>query len=162
MGANFKKGKKGIEKKIEGRKSELIFVIFIIVIYLAIFVLSSQGILETRKMTRVVENSIIAKYLMPWKVGTLYLSVRQWAHIYEYFFLGVAVQACVLRKNIRKVPVGLLLLFLFSILDQMHKMIVPGREFDIFDLILDCVGYTFGTVLVVIILLVLSRKNKVV
>lgn len=95
MGANFKKG-----IKIKRLKNKLMFVIFIIGIYLAIFVLLSRGILETRKRTRVLENFIMAKYFMPWKVGTLYLSVR-------------------------------LVSLLFSILDQMHKMIVLGREFDV-------------------------------
>lgn len=72
---------------------------------------------------------------------------RRAAHVVEYLVVGaLSALTAVLWLGERLLPrvlVALTLGFCFvaSLLDQTHRLFVPGREFDAFDLALDAAGY---------------------
>ena len=72
---------------------------------------------------------------------------RRAAHVAEYLAVGaLSALSAVLWLGERLLPrvlVALTLGFCFvaSLLDQTHRLFVPGREFDAFDLTLDAAGY---------------------
>lgn len=77
-------------------------------------------------------------------VGT---NVRRVAHTVEFFFVGLfasVIVACFSRRPwsvcSRCVPV-LLFCAACSVGDQVHKIFVPGRHFDVIDLGFDAAGY---------------------
>lgn len=87
-------------------------------------------------------------------------SVRQWAHVAEFFVLGILFTggAVLLHIGFRRegrlrlhVPVLASLAFCVfnSLFDQTHKLFVPGREFDVRDLGFDALGYLTAIALVV-------------
>lgn len=72
---------------------------------------------------------------------------RRAAHVAEYLVVGVlSALTAVLWLGERLPPRVLVVLtlgfcFAASLLDQTHRLFVPGREFDAFDLALDAAGY---------------------
>lgn len=87
-------------------------------------------------------------------VGT---NVRRVAHTVEFFFVGLfasVVVVCFSRRPwsvcSRCVPV-LLFCAVCSVGDQVHKIFVPGRHFDVIDLGFDAAGYVTAMLLVLLV-----------
>lgn len=78
------------------------------------------------------------------------LTIRRLAHIAEFAALGIAASVvCVMALG---PTMGAWLLsagasLLASLLDELHKVFVPGRHFDPADLVLDAAGYLPATAL---------------
>lgn len=86
-------------------------------------------------------------------VGT---NVRRVAHTVEFFFVGLFASVIVVCFSRRPwsvcsscVPV-LLFCAACSVGDQVHKIFVPGRHFDVIDLGFDAVGYVTAMLLVLL------------
>ena len=86
-------------------------------------------------------------------VGT---NVRRVAHTVEFFFVGLfasVVVVCFSRRPwsvcSRCLPV-LLFCAACSVGDQVHKIFVPGRHFDVIDLGFDAAGYVTAMLLVLL------------
>lgn len=81
-------------------------------------------------------------------------SFRRFAHIIEFGAVGLfaALSALLLlgdRFSLRQLAAGCLVFcMLNSLLDQLHKLFVPGREFDVIDLGLDAIGYALAISLI--------------
>lgn len=81
-------------------------------------------------------------------------SFRRFAHIIEFGAVGLfaALSALLLlgdRFSLHQLAAGCLGFCMFnSLLDQLHKLFVPGREFDVIDLGLDAIGYTLAISLI--------------
>ena len=73
------------------------------------------------------------------------IGIRHWAHVAEFGVLGVfvALSAWFAMKPrlVRAGGVSLAICAACSLLDQCHKLFVPGRHFDGFDLAMDALGY---------------------
>ena len=82
------------------------------------------------------------------------IAIRRVGHIIEYFALGVAAAI-----SIKKKIFALLLCLCISIGDQVIKMYVPGRHFDLFDLPFDAAGYVTGILLVTVICLIGGKRE---
>lgn len=87
-------------------------------------------------------------------VGT---NVRRVAHTVEFFFVGLFASVIVVCFSKRPwsvcsrcVPV-LLFCAACSVGDQVHKIFVPGRHFDIIDLGFDAAGYVSAMLLVLLV-----------
>ena len=78
-----------------------------------------------------------------------YILVRKFAHSVEYLLMGVASSFSFLVWG-RKRPYLLAVVFcaVVSICDQLSKIVVPGREFDITDIPFDVMGYLIGIIFV--------------
>lgn len=86
-------------------------------------------------------------------VGT---NVRRVAHTVEFFFVGLFASVVVVCFSGRPwsvcsrcVPV-LLFCAVCSVGDQVHKIFVPGRHFDVIDLGFDAAGYVTAMLLVLL------------
>lgn len=84
-------------------------------------------------------------------------NVRRVAHTVEFFFVGMfasVIVVCFSRRPwsvcSRCVPV-LLFCAACSVGDQVHKIFVPGRHFDVIDLGFDAVGYVSAMLLVLLV-----------
>lgn len=84
-------------------------------------------------------------------------NVRRVAHTVEFFFVGLfasVIVVCFSRRPLsvcsRCVPV-LLFCAACSVGDQVHKIFVPGRHFDMIDLGFDAAGYVSAMLLVLLV-----------
>ena len=81
-------------------------------------------------------------------VGT---NVRRVAHTVEFFFVGLFASVVVVCFSRRPWSVCVLLFCAAcSVGDQVHKIFVPGRHFDVIDLGFDAAGYVTAMLLVLL------------
>lgn len=83
-------------------------------------------------------------------------NIRRVAHTVEFFFVGLfasLVAVCLDKRvpitRLRCVPV-LAFCAVCSVGDQVHKIFVPGRHFDMIDLCFDAAGYVVAMLLVLL------------
>ena len=84
-------------------------------------------------------------------------NIRRVAHTVEFFFVGLFASLAAVCLNKRVPPTRLrcvpLLAFcaVCSVGDQVHKIFVPGRHFDMIDLGFDAAGYVVAMLLVLLV-----------
>lgn len=84
-------------------------------------------------------------------------NIRRVAHTVEFFFVGLFASAtvaclgeCLPCARFRYV-LALLFCAVCSVGDQVHKIFVPGRHFDMIDLGFDAAGYVVAVLLVLLV-----------
>ena len=84
-------------------------------------------------------------------------NIRRVAHTVEFFFVGLfaSLAAVCLDKRVPPTRLRCVPLLAFcavcSVGDQVHKIFVPGRHFDMIDLGFDAVGYVTAMLLVLLV-----------
>ena len=90
-------------------------------------------------------------------------NIRRLAHTVEYFFVGLFASLAVVCLDKRVSPTRLwrvsVLAFcvVCSVGDQVHKIFVPGRHFDVVDLGFDAAGYIAAMLLVLLAAVLVQR-----
>lgn len=84
-------------------------------------------------------------------------NIRRVAHTVEFFFVGLfssAATVC-LGEHLLRTRLRCLLVLIFCVVcsvgDQVHKIFVPGRHFDVVDLGFDAAGYIVAMLLVLLV-----------
>ena len=84
-------------------------------------------------------------------------TIRRVAHTVEFFFVGLFASTtvaclgeCLSYARLRCVPL-LAFCAVCSVGDQVHKIFVPGRHFDMIDLGFDAAGYVVAMLLVLLV-----------
>lgn len=92
-------------------------------------------------------------------------NIRRVAHTVEFFFVGLFASAtaaclgeCLPCARFRYV-VALLFCAVCSVGDQVHKIFVPGRHFDMIDLGFDAAGYVVAVLLVLLAAALVQRAT---
>lgn len=92
-------------------------------------------------------------------------NIRRVAHTVEFFFVGLFASATVACLDKRVSPTRLwrvsVLAFcvVCSVGDQVHKIFVPGRHFDVVDLGFDAAGYIAAMLLVLLAAVLVQRAT---
>lgn len=80
---------------------------------------------------------------------SFYILVRKFAHSMEYLVTGVTSSFfCLVWGKKRPYLMAIVFCAVVSICDQLSKIVVPGREFDITDIPFDVMGYLIGILFV--------------
>ena len=98
----------------------------------------------------------------PYSSYELSMSIRDWlsdhgldieygvlrtdAHIVEYFIFGLALALFVKSRELNMI-ISVIMGFMFGVLDELVKILLPGREFGTGDLIRDFVGVGLAVVM---------------
>ena len=92
-------------------------------------------------------------------------NIRRVAHTVEFFFVGLFASAtaaclgeCLPCARFRYV-LALLFCAVCSVGDQVHKIFVPGRHFDMIDLGFDAAGYVIAMLLVLLAAALVQRAT---
>ena len=140
--------------------------VFIIMI---IFALTLQSPEKTGTLSMGVQEAVVStvsnvgidrkKAIQCWWYN--FSNFRKLAHIVEYFPLGisVAIPFSLIHKK-KQIMFSFFTCSIVSLVDQILKGILPTREFDEKDLILDLLGYAMGILLTVIFIKIGSEKKK--
>lgn len=90
-------------------------------------------------------------------------NIRRVAHTVEFFFVGLFASAAVACLG-ERLPCArfryvfvLLFCIVCSVGDQVHKIFVPGRHFDVIDLGFDAAGYVTAMLLVLLAAVLVQR-----
>lgn len=135
-------------------------------ILVAIFCLTAQDVTETSLLSSAAER-LLSTLVAPDaanEAGTptwAGLTIRQLAHIAEFAALGLAAGFAVpffaRELSVRTWAGSVALCAVASFLDQVHKLYVPGRHFDGFDLVLDAGGYVVAVTVAHLVLTLTSK-----
>lgn len=118
----------------------------------AVFALTEQTAQETTSLSDAVVR-FLHNMLLPFSAGwdhTVYMRVswlvRKLAHTAEFFVVGLFAAAAGIAWTgdghaDRAHRFALRFSVIASLCDQLHKLFVPGREFDVLDLVFDALGY---------------------
>lgn len=93
-------------------------------------------------------------------------NIRRVAHTVEFFFVGLfsAVTAACLGGRILRTRLRCFLVPLFCVVcsvgDQVHKIFVPGRHFDVVDLGFDAAGYIVAMLLVLLVAMLVASLAR--
>ena len=121
---------------------------------LLIFGLTFQNRAGSKQLTEntqaVIENVVNSPVKTNW--WNNYILMRKLGHIPEYFLLGLS-SVIALRKWWKA---GMLCVAV-SLMDQIVKWILPGREFDFVDMPFDLIGYLVGILVMAIVLRIRNR-----
>lgn len=125
---------------------KIINILLVIIWMIVIFSFSNQKATDSSKLSDgIIRNTIskiinddseevIEKYTKP---------VRKTAHFSIYLVLGFLVLNC-FKINKRNIIYTVLICFLYSISDEIHQMFIDGRSSEIFDVLIDTIGSSFG------------------
>ena len=89
-----------------------------------------------------------------WSLGFASWVARKVVHTVEFFPVGLLMALAAYnlpqaqRPSRNKVLAAVVVIcFACSLGDQVHKMVVPGREFDALDMCFDALGYVLGALI---------------
>ena len=142
----------------------------------AIFFLTFQSSEDSLKITEIVQDTVYhiddsklsgeqvpnqfnssetrSAYLMEiWK------EMRRYAHILEYFSLGVSAAWMFLEFSQHFYIKAVAISMLVSFIDQVIKFFLPTREFEFGDLFFDFIGYSLGAGMVYLIYKVAKKPR---
>ena len=132
------------------RYKEIISWILVVIWMIIIYYLSSQSATVSSdvsfKITDVVYQ-LLNNVFNNIKVETLDSFIRNLAHFALYFVLGILLLNALYYNNLDKrnnVFIALLICASYSISDEIHQIFVPGRAFQISDIIIDILGSLTG------------------
>ena len=124
-----------------------------------------QNINDNAKLSEGVRESLIRVYdWLGLDSSTAWwndqLSVRRLGHILEYVLLGIASGIAFIEAHRTRGILNAIGLCLFiSVVDQVIKIFVPVRHFDVIDIGYDLIGAGLGIVLVTAVGLIVERKR---
>lgn len=87
-----------------------------------------------------------------------YYALRHNIHILEYFVVGLIIFG--FSKTMKwKLWIGTIVSVLIATIDECIKHFIPGREFDVSDLIRDWIGIAIACIVAGVILVVKDRRG---
>lgn len=157
-------------EKIKHKRRLLIYLLITLAIMVAIFVFSSQDGNESGSFSDGFLKSLIGDFLSeilpPLTDKGFDYDIRKYAHMFEYFCLGVSSfllfsEVFFERPNMLiKTPLtSLAFCFIYACSDEFHQRFVPGRAGRFIDVGVDSVGY-FCAVLIMLLAFILYRQFK--
>ena len=132
----------------------------------AIFYLSAQDENVSSGMSEGFLETLIGRFfgkILPSLTNEgVYHDIRKYAHIFEYFCLGVT--SCLffcelILKSLVSASVSTVFCLLYACSDEWHQTFVPGRSGQISDVCVDFIGIAIG-VLAETLLCAAKKKNK--
>ena len=144
------------------RMAALVAIACALVVAVAIFALTEQAPETTSAESGFVNNLLVGLF---GDIPGIYdakselwfgIHIRHWAHTVEFGLLGLFVSIAALlatKKGSLALPAlaSIGICAICSLVDQCHKLFVPGRHFDWFDLVMDAAGYISATVIVIVV-----------
>lgn len=132
------------------RYKEIISWVLVVIWMMFIYYLSSQSATISSdvsfKITDVVYQ-LLNHVFDNLKIETLDSFIRNLAHFTMYFILGFLLLNALQYNNLHKrynLIITLLICIPYSISDEIHQIYVPGRAFQISDIVIDIVGSFTG------------------
>lgn len=137
-------------------------------VMVGIFILSSQNAEISAGLSESFLGTIIGRLLaaaLPKLTEKgIFNDIRKYAHIFEFFCLGMT--SCLFFTELKtpRILRGALYSVAFSVFyactDEFHQLFVPGRSGEVKDILIDTSGIVFGVMLTTLIVRIGKKKKK--
>ena len=155
--------------KIRKKTKLYIYGFLTLFVMAAIFYLSAQDTDASTHLSegflKTVIGNFLGRFLPNITDEGIYHDVRKYAHVFEYFCLGVT--SCLFynelilnRFNSALLSSGLS--FVYACSDEWHQTFVPGRSGQISDVFVDFTGIIIGVLTVTLLCVAIKNKNSTV
>ena len=116
--------------------------LFVVVIMFLIFGLSAQDAEESKELSDSIVSKII-QWLEVYIDGEL---IRKFAHMLEFAALSFCLRNAIFTtwETKKASVISLSVTILCAITDEIHQIFVPGRAFQLSDLLIDSAGAVMG------------------
>lgn len=149
-------------------KQIIIYSILTLTVMVMIFIFSAQnGDLSedvSHSFIMTVLGQFLEKILPPITGNGFEADIREYAHMFEYWCLGISLSLLLREVFVVKrwfaYPLAEVGCFLYACTDEFHQTFVPDRVGTFADVGVDAVGFTLGVGIVGIIELILWLKKK--
>ena len=120
-------------------------ILLVIAWMIFIFVMSNFNATESSNQSNFIVN-IISHLFNITNINLLTFIIRKLAHFTEYLILGILISNY-LNSYHKKIYLSTIICFVYAISDEVHQIFVPGRSFQIRDIIIDTMGAIFGIII---------------
>lgn len=122
------------------RKYQTAKLILMLLVMIVIFVFSNQSVKVSHEISDAVAKSVNIPTTYDWQDASgiplaLGLTFRKYAHVCQFFVLGIATYVC-----FPKWWITLPVCYGYAVFDEIHQFFVPGRGASFFDTVLDLIG----------------------
>ena len=123
-----------------------------IIVIACVFFLTFQS----KKQTELLSDSVY-EWLV--SIGIRIDNIRSLVHVPMYYIVGLAITLFgkSSKWNTRMI---LMASFFIAFMDEMVKAFLPTREFDVMDLMLDCLGILFALMTVNVVTRIQKRRKQ--
>ncbi len=126
---------------------------------LLIFLMSSFDATDSSNQSNFIVN-IISNILNIENARLLSLIIRKLAHFTEYLILGFLTINMLNKNDIsRKYLISILICIIYATSDEIHQIFVPGRAYQIRDILIDSIGSITGVYLYKLINTKILKNN---
>lgn len=133
-----------------------------------IFMLSAQNGSESHetseKFIKFIMNIEILKCIYEHIYRIFNVDIREQAHIFEYFLLGLFTSLSIgthhKLKKLKKFTISLTFSTFYMLTDLIHQYFVPGRGISLHEASLDLTGVIIGIAIVTICDIMIYLKSK--
>lgn len=133
--------------------------IIVITWMLLIFIMSSFDATDSSNQSNFIVN-IISNILNIENARLLSLIIRKLAHFTEYLILGFLTINMLNKNDIsRKYLISILICIIYATSDEIHQIFVPGRAYQIRDILIDSIGSITGVYLYKLINTKILKNN---
>lgn len=126
---------------------------------LLIFLMSSFDATDSSNQSNFIVN-IISNILNIENARLLSFIIRKLAHFTEYLILGFLTINMLNKNDIsRKYLISILICIIYATSDEIHQIFVPGRAYQIRDILIDSIGSITGVYLYKLINTKILKNN---
>ena len=147
----------------------LLYGLCLLLIMALIFYMSSKSGGESKQLSDLLSDSLLGRILtriLPLLTENASISIRKYAHIFEFFCLGVSSFLFFYelfwiagKRLFKTVSLAFLWSFLYACSDEWHQTFVPGRGGRILDLRFDAAGFLLGIILMCCLVWIRGRRG---
>ena len=147
----------------------LLFGVLLVLVMLLIFYMSSKNGTDSHEMSNVLSTSFFGRILtriLPMLTDNEITSLRKYAHIFEFFCLGMSsflffYELFWVRRHrlLRAALAASCWSFLYACTDEWHQTFVPERAGQVRDLGFDAAGFLPGVAVLCLAVWIFSRKK---
>lgn len=139
-------------------KKKIISIIVLILWACFIFYLSNQpGYVSDKLSSNVIKHTLFVSDIV---LKLIHNPIRELMHTLEYLVFAILVINMLHQFNVKKIMTKTFIISMFyAIFDEIHQYYVPGRTFEILDIILDLVGVVIALLLYFNFISCMKTKN---
>lgn len=140
-------------------KSNKLSIVLVLIWASLIFIMSSFDATDSSNQSNFIVN-IISNILNIENARLLSLIIRKLAHFTEYLILGFLTINMLNKNDIsKKYLLSILICIIYATSDEIHQIFVPGRAYQIRDILIDSMGSITGVYLYKLINTKILKNN---
>lgn len=137
---------------------KIISIVLLVAVMVTIFLLSHQNGEESSQTSGFVTKLLNTIF----RGNAPEFIVRTFGHFSEFAALGFLLNNCLYAFTEKRKPlICIALSWAYAWTDEIHQIFIPGRAFQISDLLVDLAGIIVGSVIIHIFIYICTRKKKV-